>query len=204
MWGGGCWVGRGRGALGLPGTGAALMRRDHGVEDIKPAVCWQVPFLIPPVRCLSADGAVSWLLGKLDAAESVWATTTPKSLTHFLLSIHTSTHPHFPTSVCRWLGAEGAVSWLLGKLDAAESVWATAAQVAAAAGSGSFVRGDYSLVPSGEADMDFFCSEWSNEVLEAAGVRNDDDDYFKVMCKGAGGRGAGELVGSVSSPPPTP
>jgi hypothetical protein len=102
------------------------------------------------------------------------------------------------------LGAEGAVSWLLGKLDAAESVWATAAQVAAAAGSGSFVRGDYSLVPSGEADMDLFCSEWSNEVLEAAGVRNDDDDYFKVrvMCKGAGGRGAGELVGSLSSPPP--
>jgi hypothetical protein len=56
------WEGTG-GARSPGGTGAALMRRDHGVEDSKPAVCWQVPFLIPPVRCLGADGAVSWLLG---------------------------------------------------------------------------------------------------------------------------------------------
>jgi hypothetical protein len=77
------------------------------------------------------------------------------------------------------LGAHGAVSWLLGKLDAAESVWAAAAQVAASVG-GCFAAADYALVPSGEADLDFFCSEYSNEVLEAAGVRNDDDDFFKV------------------------
>lgn len=83
------------------------------------------------------------------------------------------------------MDAGGAVSWLLAKLDAAESVWAAAAAVAASVGGGAaaaaaFAPSDYALVPSGEGDLDFFCSEWSNELLEAAGVRNDDDDFFKV------------------------
>jgi hypothetical protein len=84
-----------------------------------------------------------------------------------------------PLTVRRWLGAADAVSWLLRKLDAAESVWAAAAKAAGAAGL-PFVPADYCLVPDGDADVEFFCSDWSNEMLEAAGVRNDDDDYFKV------------------------
>jgi hypothetical protein len=81
------------------------------------------------------------------------------------------------------------VEWLLSKLDAAESVWAAAAQAAGAAGL-PFVPADYCLVPSGDKDMEFFCSEWSNEMLEAAGVCNPDDDFFKVcVCGGRGGRG---------------
>lgn len=99
--------------------------------------------------------------------------------------------------VHRWMGAQGAVAWLLSKLDAAESVWAAAAQVAASVG-GSFAAADYALVPSGEADLDFFCSEYSNEVLEAAGVRNDDDDFFKVSVWGRDTWG----VLSVFYPPP--
>jgi hypothetical protein len=57
-------------------------------------------------------------------------------------------------------------------LEAAEAVWQ---QVAAAA-----ALADYCLVPSSDQDLDFFCSDWSNELLMAAGVRNDSGDYFKV------------------------
>jgi hypothetical protein len=39
---------------------------------------------------------------------------------------------------------------------------------------------DYCLVPGAGDDLDFFCSDWSNELLVAAGVRNDSGDYFKV------------------------
>jgi hypothetical protein len=53
---------------------------------------------------------------------------------------------------------------------------------------------DYALAPSGEADLDFFCTDWSNELLEAAGIRNDDGDYFKVW-GGRVGCGAGRAVG---------
>jgi hypothetical protein len=35
-------------------------------------------------------------------------------------------------------------------------------------------------VPGAGDDLDFFCSDWSNELLVAAGVRNDSGDYFKV------------------------
>lgn len=69
------------------------------------------------------------------------------------------------------------MSWLLGKFDAAESVWRVAAAAAAAGGS----LADYALVPSGDEDLDFFCADWSNEMLMTAGVRNDDGDYFKVI-----------------------
>jgi hypothetical protein len=92
-------------------------------------------------------------------------------------------HPPTPThQTChRWMGAAGAVAWVLGKLDAAEAVWAAAARVAAAADMATAAAAaDYALVPSGDGDMEYFCSDWSNEVLEAAGVRNDSDDFFKV------------------------
>lgn len=39
---------------------------------------------------------------------------------------------------------------------------------------------DFCLVPSGDDDMDFFCTDYSTELLEAAGIRNDNGDYFKV------------------------
>jgi hypothetical protein len=39
---------------------------------------------------------------------------------------------------------------------------------------------DYCLVPGAGDDLDFFCTDWSNELLVAAGVRNDSGDYFKV------------------------
>ncbi|WIA44049.1 hypothetical protein OEZ86_010416 [Tetradesmus obliquus] len=74
----------------------------------------------------------------------------------------------------RWLDARGAVGWLLGKLEAAEAVWKAAADLTGAA------PADYCLVPGAGDDLDFFCSDWSNELLVAAGVRNDSGDYFKI------------------------
>lgn len=43
---------------------------------------------------------------------------------------------------------------------------------------------DYALVPDGDGAMRFFCSDWSNEMLVAAGIRNDSNDYFKVSLLG--------------------
>jgi len=66
-------------------------------------------------------------------------------------------------------------------------VWASLAGTAAA-------LQDYSLVPSGD-DLDFFCTDWSNELLEAAGIRNDDGDYFKVRGGWVGDARGGGWVG---------
>lgn len=72
----------------------------------------------------------------------------------------------------KWCDAAAAVNWILGKISAAEDIWDLAAEGAAAH--------DYCLIPSGYDDMTFFCTDWSNQLLEASGIRNDDGDYFKV------------------------
>ncbi|GBF93528.1 hypothetical protein Rsub_06248 [Raphidocelis subcapitata] len=96
----------------------------------------------------------------------------PAALLGFLEAVQRA---HVPGS--RWLSAGGAVEWVLSKLSAAEAVWT------ALSGSGAALQ-DYALAPSGDADLDFFCTDWSNELLAAAGIRNDDGDYFKIPVRG--------------------
>lgn len=68
------------------------------------------------------------------------------------------------------LSAQQAVDWILSKLDAAEQIFAATAPP----------HIDYSLAPMRDLDFDFFCMDVSNQLLEAAGIRNDMNDYFKV------------------------
>ncbi|KAI8471860.1 MAG: timeless protein-domain-containing protein [Monoraphidium minutum] len=92
----------------------------------------------------------------------------PAALLGFLEAVERA---HVPGS--SWLGAAAAVEWVLGKLKAAEEVWD------ALSGTGAALQ-DYALAPAGDADFNFFCTDWSNELLEAAGIRNDDGDFFKA------------------------
>eukprot|EP00775_Hariotina_reticulata_P007688 gene7688-7888_t len=97
--------------------------------------------------------------------------------------------PATSKQVLRWLDAAGAVDWLLAKLDAAEAVWQ---QVAAVGPS------DYCLVPSSDQDLEFFCGDWSNELLVAAGVRNDSGDYFKEASRSLVLRGQTQPGGTMA------
>lgn len=39
---------------------------------------------------------------------------------------------------------------------------------------------DYALVPQHPDDFEFFCADAAQQLLEAAGIRNDSHDYFKI------------------------
>ncbi|GFR50966.1 hypothetical protein Agub_g13288, partial [Astrephomene gubernaculifera] len=64
-----------------------------------------------------------------------------------------------------------------------EGLWA---QVAAAqqqregGGGGGGGLADYCLVMTCEADEDFFMTEYAQDLLEACGIRNTANDYYKV------------------------
>lgn len=70
----------------------------------------------------------------------------------------------------RWLSPSEAVDWLRSKVAAAEQLWAGSEP--------PYV--DYALLRDSNADDAFFMTDYAQELLEAAGIRNDSDDYFKI------------------------
>ncbi|GLC44839.1 hypothetical protein PLESTF_001102100 [Pleodorina starrii] len=70
----------------------------------------------------------------------------------------------------RWMDGRCAVSWVVRQLGAAESLW----DLAGGASS------DYCLVLTCEEDEDYFMTEYSQDLLEACGIRNTADDYYKI------------------------
>ena len=64
------------------------------------------------------------------------------------------------------MNARSAVSWILGKLQSAESLCSRLL------GEGQGLS-DYSLTLSCEEDEEFFMTDFAHELLEAAGFRND-------------------------------
>ncbi|GAX82511.1 hypothetical protein CEUSTIGMA_g9938.t1 [Chlamydomonas eustigma] len=70
----------------------------------------------------------------------------------------------------RWMSARRAAAWFLSKIDAAERLWKLT----------SPPHVDYSLAMTEEEDEIFFMTEFAQDLLEAAGCRNDSNDYFKI------------------------
>ncbi|KAG2492461.1 hypothetical protein HYH03_009402 [Edaphochlamys debaryana] len=76
----------------------------------------------------------------------------------------------------RWLDPAGAVGWVLAQMDRAEELWALAGS--SSSGGGPLL--DYCLVLGSEADEEFFMTEYSQDLLEACGIRSSAGDYFKI------------------------
>ncbi|KAF5834440.1 hypothetical protein DUNSADRAFT_8904 [Dunaliella salina] len=70
----------------------------------------------------------------------------------------------------RWMDPQAAVAWVQSKLSAAEALWAETQPP----------HVDYALVMEAEEDEAFFMTDYSQELLEAAGIRNDAGDYYKI------------------------
>ncbi|GIM10269.1 hypothetical protein Vretimale_14059, partial [Volvox reticuliferus] len=70
----------------------------------------------------------------------------------------------------RWMDPRGAAAWVSKQLSAAEALWEMAGGPSS----------DYCLVMTGEEDEDFFMTEYSQDLLEACGISNAADDYYKV------------------------
>ncbi|GLI61646.1 hypothetical protein VaNZ11_004069, partial [Volvox africanus] len=70
----------------------------------------------------------------------------------------------------RWMDSRAAAAWVAKQLSAAEALWEMAGGPSS----------DYCLVMTGEEDEDFFMTEYSQDLLEACGICNAADDYYKV------------------------
>jgi hypothetical protein len=120
---------------------------------------------------------VEWVVSKLAAAEAVWAALAGSGAALQVRTAAIQPAPGTPrfahqlqTQSCAWTRV-------------------TRAARRATPPNPRPVSQDYALAPSGDSDLDFFCTDWSNELLAAAGIRDDDVDYFKVGGKLLGGVG---------------
>eukprot|EP00983_Pelagomonas_calceolata_P127752 1161441-Pelagomonas_calceolata.AAC.9 len=86
----------------------------------------------------------------------------------------------------RWMEPQTAVAWVKAKLSAAEALWAETQPP----------HVDYALVMEAEEDEAFFMTDYSQELLEAAGIRNDAGDYYKVGNSPSGKNGVKSYAGS--------